>query len=41
MGNDEMLEKAIDTSDLADGGLLNTQQANKYIQMTIDSSVML
>jgi len=41
MGNDEMLEKAIDTSDLADGGLLNTQQSNKYIDMTVDNSTMI
>jgi len=40
MGNDEMLEKAVETSDLADGGLLNTQQSNKYIDMAVDNSTM-
>ena len=41
MGNDEMLEKAVDTSDLAAGGLLSTQQSNKYIDMAVDNSTMI
>lgn len=41
MGNDEMLEKAVDTTDLAAGGLLSTQQSNKYIDMAVDNSTML
>jgi len=36
-----MLEKAIDTTDLAGGGLLGTAQAERFIDMSIDQSVML
>lgn len=41
MSTEEMLEKAIDTGDLASGGLLNTQQTDRYIQMVVDQSAML
>ncbi|MFQ6098052.1 MAG: phage major capsid protein, partial [Armatimonadota bacterium] len=41
MGIDELLEKAIDTSDLGSGGLLNTEQANKFIDFVVDESVMI
>ncbi len=40
MGNEELLEKAIDTGDLAAGGLLGTQQAEKFIDMAVDQSTM-
>lgn len=36
-----MLQKAIDTSDLAAGGLLNTSQADRFIDLSLDQSVML
>ncbi len=41
MGQEEMLQKAVDTTDLADGGLLNTGQADRFIDMSLDQSVML
>lgn len=41
MSIDELLEKAIDTGDLAAGGLLNTEQANKFIDFVVDQSVMI
>jgi HK97 family phage major capsid protein len=36
-----MLQKAIDTSDLAGGGLLGTEQANRFVDLSLDQSVML
>lgn len=36
-----MLQKAIDTTDLAAGGLLNAAQADRFIDMSLDQSVML
>lgn len=36
-----MLQKAIDTSDLAAGGLLNTSQADRFVDLSLDQSVML
>lgn len=36
-----MLQKAIDTTDLAGGGLLGTAQADRFIDMSIDQAVML
>ncbi len=41
MGNEELLEKAIETSDLSGGGLLGTQQAERFIDMAVDQSTML
>ena len=41
MGQEEMLQKAVDTSDLAAGGLLNTGQWDRFIDMSLDQSVML
>jgi len=41
LGQEEMLQKAIDTTDLADGGLLSTGQADRFIDMSLDQSVML
>ena len=41
MSTEELLEKAIDTGDLAAGGLLSTQQADRYIQLVVDQSAML
>lgn len=41
MGNEELLEKAIETGDMAGGGLLGTQQADKFIEMAVDQSTML
>lgn len=41
MSVDELLQKAIDTSDLAAGGLLGTEQANRFIDLVTDQSVML
>ena len=35
-----MLQKAVDTSDLAAGGLLNTSQADRFIDLSLDQSVM-
>jgi HK97 family phage major capsid protein len=36
-----MLQKAVDTTTLADGGLLNAGQADRFIDMALDQSVML
>jgi len=36
-----MLQKAVDTTDLASGGLLATGQADRFIDMSLDQSVML
>jgi len=41
LGQEEMLQKAVDTTDLADGGLLSTEQADRFIDMSLDQSVML
>jgi len=41
VGTEELLEKAIDTGDLEAGGLLNTQQTDRYLQMVVDQSAML
>ncbi len=41
MGQEEMLQKAVDTSDLAGGGLLGTAQADRFIDLSLDQSVML
>lgn len=36
-----MLQKAVDTTDLADGGLLGTEQAKRFTDLVVDQSVML
>jgi len=36
-----MLQKAVDTSDLAGGGLLSTDQADRFVDLSLDQSVML
>lgn len=36
-----MLHKAVDTTDLAAGGLLSTGQADRFVDMSLDQSVML
>lgn len=36
-----MLQKAVDTTDLAAGGLLSTGQADRFVDMSLDQSVML
>jgi len=36
-----MLQKAVDTTELADGGLLATGQADSFVDMSLDQSVML
>lgn len=36
-----MLQKAVDTTDLTSGGLLATGQADRFIDMSLDQSVML
>ncbi len=36
-----MLQKAVDTTELAAGGLLSTGQAERFIDMSLDQSVML
>ncbi len=41
MNVDELLAKAIDTGDLASGGLLNPGQADRFIDYVVDQSVML
>jgi HK97 family phage major capsid protein len=38
---DELLAKAIDTGDLDAGGLLNADQADKFIDYVVDQSVMI
>jgi len=38
---EELLEKAIDTTDMLEGGLLNPQQSDKFIDFVVDQSVML
>jgi hypothetical protein len=38
---EEMLQKAIDTTDLAAGGLLGPEQAQKFTDLVVDQSVML
>lgn len=41
MGVNEMLQKAVDTTDLAAGGLLGVEQSKKFTDMVVDQSVML
>jgi HK97 family phage major capsid protein len=41
MGVNEMLQKAVDTTDLAAGGLLGVEQSKKFTDLVIDQSVML
>jgi len=41
MSVEEMLQKAIDTTDLAAGGLLGPEQAAKFTDLVVDQSVML
>jgi len=41
LSQQEMLQKAVDTTDLTDGGLLATGQADRFIDMSLDQSVML
>lgn len=41
MNTDELLQKAIDTSDLAAGGLLGPEQSQRFTDLVIDQSVML
>ena len=41
MGTEELLEKAVETGDLAAGGLLSTQQTDRYISLVVDQSAML
>lgn len=36
-----MLQKAVDTTDLLGGGLLNTGQYDRFVEMSVDQSVML
>lgn len=38
---DELLEKAVDTTDLQAGGLLGTEQSKRFIDLVADQSVML
>jgi HK97 family phage major capsid protein len=37
----ELLEKAIDTSDLAAGGLLNAEQVNKFVDYVVDQTTLI
>jgi HK97 family phage major capsid protein len=41
MGIDELLQKAVDTTELAAGGLLGTEQSRKFTDLVVDQSVML
>ncbi len=41
LSTDELLQKAIDTTDLAAGGILTTGQADRFIDLVSDQSVML
>lgn len=41
MSTDELLQKAVDTTDLSAGGILSTEQANRFIDLVRDQSVML
>lgn len=41
MSVEEMLQKAIDTTDLAAGGLLGPEQSQKFTDLVVDQSVML
>ena len=41
MNTEELLQKAIDTDALASGGILNTEQFNKFTDMVVDQSVMI
>lgn len=41
MSIDEMLQKAVDTTDLAEGGLLGTEQAKRFTDLVVDQAVML
>jgi hypothetical protein len=41
LGMDELLEKAIDTTDLQAGGLLGAEQSKRFIDLVTDQSVML
>lgn len=41
MDTEELLEKAVDTEALAEGGLLSTQQTDRYLSLVVDQSAML
>ena len=41
MTQEELLEKAIDTTDMLAGGLLNPEQSDKFIDFVVDQSVMI
>ena len=41
MNTEELLEKAVDTEALAAGGLLTTQQTDRYLDLVVDQSAML
>ena len=41
MDTQELLEKAIDTSDLAAGGLLNAEQVNKFVDYVVDQTTLI
>lgn len=40
MSTEELLHKAVDTTDLEAGGVLSTQQANRFIDLVADQSTM-
>jgi len=41
VNTEQLLEKTVDTDALASGGLLNTEQFNKFTDMVVDQSVMI
>jgi len=41
LNTEQLLEKTVDTDALASGGLLNTEQFNKFTDMVVDQSVMI
>lgn len=41
MNTQELLQKTIDTTTLAAGGLLGTEQYNRFVELVVDQSVML
>jgi len=40
MNAEELLEKTVTTSDLISGGILNTEQYEKFVDMVVDQSIM-
>ena len=41
MSNEELLQKAVDTTDLAAGGLMNAQQYERFVNLVVAQTTMI